>query len=299
MIVIESTGRKLKDAIDNGLAKLNKTLMDVEVEVLDNGGLFRKAKVRITAKGDEENVETPVAKVEQIRNEQVGNNEQVKIESAKPEHKREQRRSEPKKAVKSEQQKSEPKRNQSAQKAANVERKKSEECAVKSEEEHNEENKELRRNVSATEEVAAQAQQLVKQIVEKMGFETSVMASIVSGGVVINLESQASELIGYHGEVLDAIEYIVSCAINKEDDKYYRVVVDCDNYRAKRKESLVALANKMAAKCLKVRHKVILEPMNSNERRIIHATLASNDKIITRSEGHEPNRRVVIFCKRR
>lgn len=298
MVVIESTGRKLKDAIDNGLKQLNKTLMDVDVEVLDNGGLFRKAKVRISVKGDADFPAEPVA---------VPKNEPKKeplIKEAAPQKKedlpkkevREQKREpkEPKRELRDDQPKpkKEVKKEQPAAKPAAK-------PAVKKEQPVKEETKELRRNVPVTPEVANTAEQLARNIVTKMGIDCTVTSSIVAGGVVVDLAAQTSELIGYHGEVLDAIEYIISCAINRDDDKYYRVVVDCDNYRAKRKESLVALANKMAAKCLKIRHKVVLEPMNSNERRIIHATLANNDKLITRSEGHEPNRRVVIFCKRR
>ena len=292
MIVIESTGRKLKDAIDNGLAKLNKTLMDVEVEVLDNGGLFRKAKVRITVKGDDEPAieKQPVS---EERNEQPVKSERKTTErkcDTKKEFKREHKTTEDRREFKKpEEHKIEGGHKLEGHKPEGLERENNE----------RDESKEFRHFTPITEEVAAQAEHLAREIVTRMGVDMQITSSIQNGGVVINFEAHSSELIGYHGEVLDAIEYLISCAINKDENKFYRVVVDCDNYRAKRKDSLVALANRMAAKCLKVRHKIVLEPMNSNERRIIHAALATNDKIITKSEGHEPNRRVVIFCKKR
>ena len=85
---------------------------------------------------------------------------------------------------------------------------------------------------------------------------------------------------------------------NKNKEKYIRVIVDAENYRAKREKTLEQLANRLADKVIKTRKSVRLEPMNPYERKVIHATLQSNPGIITRSEGEEPYRRVIIELKR-
>ncbi|MBU5311400.1 protein jag [Tissierella carlieri] len=101
-------------------------------------------------------------------------------------------------------------------------------------------------------------------------------------------------LIGKRGNTLDAIQYLLSLVINKNKDNYIKVVVDTEGYRAKREETLVRLANKMAEKARYVKRPIKLEPMNPYERRIIHSALQNIQGITTYSEGDEPYRRVVI-----
>lgn len=100
-------------------------------------------------------------------------------------------------------------------------------------------------------------------------------------------------LIGKRGNTLDAIQYLLSLVINKNKDNYIKVVVDTEGYRAKREETLVRLANKMAEKARYVKRPIKLEPMNPYERRIIHSALQNIQGITTYSEGDEPYRRVV------
>ncbi len=102
-------------------------------------------------------------------------------------------------------------------------------------------------------------------------------------------------LIGRRGQTLDALQYLVSLVVNRHRENYLRVVLDTENYRQKREESLIKLANKLAFKAKKYRKDVVLEPMNPYERRIIHSALQDQKNISTRSEGEEPNRKVVIF----
>lgn len=114
--------------------------------------------------------------------------------------------------------------------------------------------------------------------------------------VVIDLVTDNSSfVIGYRGEVLDAIQCLAGAIANKGRDDYRRVVVDCEGYRQKREETLVSLANKLAAKAVRTGRKVILEPMNPYERRILHATLSDSEEVKTQSEGKEPNRYVAII----
>lgn len=114
--------------------------------------------------------------------------------------------------------------------------------------------------------------------------------------VVINLmTANSSSVIGYRGEVLDAIQFLASAVYNSDKDDYQRVVVDCENYRDKRKKTLSALADRLAQKAIKTGRKICLEPMNPFERRIIHSAIAGVEGIKTESEGKEPNRYVAII----
>ena len=105
-------------------------------------------------------------------------------------------------------------------------------------------------------------------------------------------------LIGRRGETLDSLQYLTSLVVNKDAEQYRRIFLDTENYREKREETLVNLANRIAAKVAKTGRRVVLEPMNPYERRILHATLHDHPSVCTVSEGEEPYRRVVIKKKR-
>ncbi|MDR7854968.1 RNA-binding cell elongation regulator Jag/EloR [Tissierella sp.] len=104
-------------------------------------------------------------------------------------------------------------------------------------------------------------------------------------------------LIGKRGNTLDSVQYLLSLVINKKKDDYIKVIVDTEGYRAKREETLIRLANKMAEKAKYGKRPVKLEPMNPYERRIIHSALQNINGVTTYSEGDEPYRRVVIQSK--
>lgn len=106
-------------------------------------------------------------------------------------------------------------------------------------------------------------------------------------------------LIGYRGETLDSIQYLISLVVNKNHDaEYKRVILDTENYRAKREETLERLARKISGKVKRTRRPVKLEPMNPYERRIIHSALQNDSYVNTYSEGEEPFRRVVVDLKK-
>lgn len=106
-------------------------------------------------------------------------------------------------------------------------------------------------------------------------------------------------IIGKRGDTLDALEHLVSLCVNRGDGEYIRVTLDTENYREKRHSTLVKLAESLANTVIKNKKKVILEPMKSNERRIIHSTLQNNKYVDTYSIGDEPNRKIVIALKRK
>lgn len=104
-------------------------------------------------------------------------------------------------------------------------------------------------------------------------------------------------MIGHHGENLDALQYLVALACNRIDGEYYRITLDCGNYREKREETLRALATRIAAKVKKTGRSQLLEPMNPYERRIIHSVVSDIEGVYSKSKGEEPNRRVVILSE--
>ena len=114
--------------------------------------------------------------------------------------------------------------------------------------------------------------------------------------IIINIIStSSSKIIGYRGEILDSLQTLTSALYNVNQEEYKRIVIDCENYREKRKETLTSLAKKLAEKAVKTGRKVNLEAMNPYERRIIHSSLSDNDQVKTESIGVEPSRHVVII----
>ncbi len=156
--------------------------------------------------------------------------------------------------------------------------------------------KETRIRVSKKDSVIDSARVFLNSILKEMNIEAEL--DIEQHDDVLNINMNGEDmaiLIGKRGQTLDSLQYLVSLVVNKNKDEYLRVVLDTENYRAKRKETLESLAEKLASKVKKSRKNVILEPMNPYERRIIHSALQNNPNVSTKSEGDEPYRKVVIY----
>lgn len=134
----------------------------------------------------------------------------------------------------------------------------------------------------------------VQGVLNIMGY--NVVAELADGEeMTILLKGEdASNIIGHRGEVLDAIQTLAGAAENIGKKDYKKVVVDCENYREKREDTLIQLAHKLETKATETRREVILEPMSAYERRIIHTALAKSQTVTTKSDGKEPSRYVVI-----
>ena len=137
-------------------------------------------------------------------------------------------------------------------------------------------------------------------LMEHMGVDAEIeIRERDFGGYVAKLSgSGMGAVIGRRGETLDAIQHLTNYAVNRGCDKRVHISVDAENYRQKREESLVRLAEKMAAKAVKYRRSMALEPMNSYERHVIHTALQEYPGVSTSSTGVEPNRRVVVNYER-
>ncbi len=138
----------------------------------------------------------------------------------------------------------------------------------------------------------------LKDLMKEMGLDIEVTGKKYENDIYCFLEGKdTGTVIGKRGSTLDAIQYLTSLVVNKGKEEYVRVVVDAENYRSKREKSLEKLAQRLADKVVRTRRNYKLEPMNPYERKVIHATLQRDDRILTRSEGQDPYRRVIIEVK--
>ena len=143
----------------------------------------------------------------------------------------------------------------------------------------------------------------IETLIQNMELDAEVSVSDLDDGKLLSIKGDsASVLIGHHGETLDQLQYLVNLAANKkendEDDRdYTKIMVDIEGYRTRREEALRALARRMAARVLKYRRNITMEPMSAYERRIIHSEVQNIDGVSTNSIGAERNRRVVIYLE--
>ena len=145
---------------------------------------------------------------------------------------------------------------------------------------------------------------IAKEFIETMLHNAKVNADVIATQednlIKINIKGkEATCLIGRRGETLDAVQFLTGLALNKiNKDSHCRVLVDIENYREKREQSLIRYANKVAREVAKTKKTKKLDYMNPYERRIVHSALQNDKYVITYSEGEEPHRRLVIEYKR-
>ncbi len=152
--------------------------------------------------------------------------------------------------------------------------------------------------VTVKDSIADKMAEFFNGTLSRMGLSSRASVEDKNGTLYITISGDDSGVaIGYRGEALDAFQYLALTFLNEQKCDFKKVVVDCENYREKRRETLSALALKLAQKALRLQRKIALEPMNPFERRIIHSALADSDIADTESEGEEPNRYIVIIPK--
>lgn len=150
------------------------------------------------------------------------------------------------------------------------------------------------------ESAPGKAQAFLKDLTHLMGVDVEIaVGTDTENNVFVQMTGDTlGVLIGRRGETLDALQYLTSLRVNRGQEGYTRVTLDTENYRAKREDTLIRLANRMANRAVKTGRKVSMEPMNPYERRIIHSALQSNEAVDTHSEGEDPNRHVVITLRK-
>ena len=151
-------------------------------------------------------------------------------------------------------------------------------------------------NRNDAEEVAADAKEFLNTILEKMGISAVIEKMIKADRITLHIHGDdLGVLIGKHGQTLDALQYIINLKANKGKENRFFIMLDVENYRARREETLKNLAHRLASRVKRNRNKVVLEPMNGFERKIIHVALQDTEHVRTESEGQDPYRHVVIY----
>ena len=277
MSYIDVTGKTEEEAVAKALAQLGMDRDDVSVEILERaksgflGIGSSPARVRVTYGPEEAPLTEPAAAPVKPESKPAPRKEQPRKEQParrEPAHKEQPRREQPRREP--------PRREEPV-------------CETLMEE-----------LPLCEDENAGRITAFLSGLLEHLECQAQIRVyEVEKGRYKVVLEgSRLGALIGRRGETLDAIQQLTNYAVNSGKDKRIRVQVDAESYRAKREASLVALSRKVAAKVLKYRRSVTLEPMNAYERHVIHAALQDEPGVTTYSIGTEPNRRVVVAYDR-
>jgi len=154
--------------------------------------------------------------------------------------------------------------------------------------------------VTRREKPEEEVRRVLENLLQKMKIEYQIGEAVWEDGRVrINIVGKdVGLLIGRKGETLNALQFMVGLIVNRKRQEKIRVVLDVEDYRKKKEESLEALALRLSERVKKTKKNVVMRPMNSQERRIVHTTLQGDPQITTYSLGDEPNRKVVISLKK-
>ena len=299
---VESSAKTMEEAVTQGLEKLGVSFADVKIDILDEGskgflGILggKPVVVRLTVREDVEGGEdvlSSVALEDAVKEPEQKPARKRKPKADKPEDKPEK----PAAQEKADQPKAH--RAEKPAKAPKAENPAKAEKAPKAEKPANPV-PEAAQPPADAEAPEGRAFTFLTDVTRLMGVEVTINARRdEEGNVRVDMFGDTlGILIGRRGETLDALQYLTSLYVNKGSEDYIRVTLDTENYRAKREEALRRLANRMANRAVKTGRKVVMEPMNPYERRILHSALQQNDAVTTHSEGEEPNRHVVITLK--
>lgn len=257
MLSVESTGKTIEKAIENALLELKAPREDVDIKILNEGGLFKKAKVQVSISADA------------IEKYQKKSQRRIVADEVEPEE-------EPKVKV---QKTEKPKK---AEKTA-----KQEEKQPKAEEKPKEKKEKKEKVLDPVQFLTGYFKVLGKEVTVDVTEEGDYRTYSVKG-------EDLGEAIGHRGEAFYALTTIFQAVTGKQEKRY---LLDIDSYREKREESLEATAKRIANKVAKSGRYYKLEPMKPAERRIIHTALQDDDRVTTLSKGTEPRRYVIVFPK--
>lgn len=264
MSSIEVTGKTIEDAVRSGLVRLGKIKEEVEIEVLSEpksgflGFGSKPAVVRLTEKNKGKTVSTAEAAVETEE-------EVVAVQSITEE-------------------------------AVAVQEEVVGADSLPTAEEQPVETAEAAVEAFTADEAAAKAKDFLLEVLHNMGIEVMIEKMIKADKIILHLHGKnLGILIGKHGQTLDALQYLTNLTTNQGQENRHFIMLDVENYRQRREETLKQLADRLAGRVKRNKEKVVLEPMNGYERKIIHVALQNEEHVRTESEGQDPYRHVVIY----
>lgn len=277
---VEATGKTIEDAVRSGLVQLGLTRDEVTVEVLaePKSGFLgigsKPAVVRVTAKEEAEHVL-------QRQQEDVRKAEEAEKQTAATETK----------AVAEPQSASEPAANPAEPETASP----ADDGVDSVTDSPAEESADSVEDFTA-EEAAAKAREFLQEVLKNMGMQVMIEKMIKPDKIILHLHGKnLGILIGKHGQTLDALQYLTNLTTNQGKETRHFIMLDVENYRHRREETLKQLALRLSGRVKKKGDKVVLEPMNGYERKIIHVALQDAEHVRTESEGQDPYRHVVIY----
>lgn len=277
---VEATGKTIEDAVRSGLVQLGLTRDEVTVEVLaePKSGFLgigsKPAVVRVTAKEEAEHVL-------QRQQEDVRKAEEAEKQTAATETK----------AVAEPQSTSEPAADPAEPETASP----ADDGVDSVTDSPAEESADSVEDFTA-EEAAAKAREFLQEVLKNMGMQVMIEKMIKPDKIILHLHGKnLGILIGKHGQTLDALQYLTNLTTNQGKETRHFIMLDVENYRHRREETLKQLALRLSGRVKKKGDKVVLEPMNGYERKIIHVALQDAEHVRTESEGQDPYRHVVIY----
>lgn len=268
----EFTGKNVQDAINTGLKELGKEISDVDVKIISNGGLFKKAKVELSFESPELDIENIADSLEREVTKHGGKvfeNSYIKVTS--------QSTVSDGKTVKVttdnyEKVDDEPAKEEHTEKAIDA------------------------KQINNNDAVIDYLVDFLKNLTSLMGEKVDVLVTEDDDKITAKIKNEnASKFVGYHGECLNAIQHLTNNVMQRHFGKVKRVCVNVENYREHREDVLKALADKAVLKVMRTGKPYRLDPMNSYERRIVHTYLQDNSNVYTQSTGEEPKRYLVIY----
>lgn len=256
---MEFTGKTIEQAIKEGLDTLGATLDQVDVKIINDGGLFKKAKIEMTRAKEESATKKEKPKTQEIK--------ETKKETPVPVEEKDTSEKE------------------TTVSTTNTQLTEEKQTTTVSKEE--------------IEKMVADVKVYIKEYLDKMCYLFNKIGDVeikeVGRDLHVNLKSNIRQMIGYHGDSLDAYQFLLTSAVNNHFPHFRgRIYLDVDSYKANREATLTNLAKRMANKVVVARRSMKLEPMRSYERKVIHNVLTGMDHISTHSEGEEPKRYIVI-----
>ncbi len=266
---VEATGKNIEQAIQNALLELKASREDVDIKILSEGGFLKKAKVKVSISEDA---------IEKYEKKEAFKKTIIDEEIEKEEKKDEEEFAE--KFIKAK-----IKETEKAEKAESKQEKK----------EQKEEVKETKKHKDSVEKKYT-AQEFVDGVLKSLELQGNLeKVENDRADYYLLTGENLNDLIGHHGDCLNALSYLMSLVCKTETKS--RLVLDIENYRAKREESLKALAKRTADKVAKTKRYYKFEPMDPAERRIIHLALQDDERVTTLSKGEEPHRYLMVFPK--
>lgn len=276
MLSCEGTGKNIEQAVENALFELKASREDVDIKILNPGGFLKKAKVLVTISEDAREKYEKKEKLKRQEQEETKIN--VNVHEPKPEE-----------------QKSKVKETQIEQPKVKVNVEKPKVQIITDEEYVIAEKSERKQyGLEEKEYKTVDAEKLIKDILDALDLTAEITVNEDDKFIRYLLTGEnLNDLIGHHGECLYALSSFISAVC--KNDKHKKVILDVENYRSKREETLKALAERIANKVAKSGRYYKFEPMDASERKVIHTALQNDDRVTTMSKGEEPRRYLIVF----